>query len=475
MIALFKHQYFVVQTSLIGTAFANMTLMIGLSFLFGCHNRDGLSFNVLNVRAQLDVFLLSVCTLFLTQSFHSFSLAGEVGISEVSRASSVLMILGYLCFLFWAFKTHKAMIEAPVLKNKTIAGLRLRKHFKIALRSLGSCIKPRKGLPLFRQTRKSSLNVQDTSIAASVPVSPTSTQSSGGNAPRWGKGSVRLSTVSLVVTLIIGTAFVGVCSTFALDRLDQITDPCAGHLTVNFLGVILLPFLSCNVDAVFLAMEDHLDYSFGITIGTSVQVLAFILPLTVLVGWMHGNDGMTIYVDGFELAILFMTVIMLKTNTQSGTVHWFASVIMYFRPPADLSQVLRLDFTDVLHHHRDRRVVLPNKAWTMRRHLISVVGISGARWAFRFGPAANGPKGPGLLPDWRRSPSEELHAPFSRLVHTWTGLVLAHGHTRMGQSLDLSGPSGLARLLRPVVDMLWLNCSRVFESNLGAFRSRERD
>ena len=329
MIALFKGQYFVVRTSLIGTAIANMTLMIGLSFLFGGHNRDGLCFNFLNVQAQLDIFLLSVCTLFLTESFSISSTAGHVGISEVSQASSVLMILSYLCFLFWAFKTHKALIEAPVLKNKIIAGQRLRKHFKIALRSLGSCIKPRKGLPLFR---KSSSNVQDTSIAAPVLVSPTSTHSSGGSAPGWdSKGSVRLSTASLVVTLIIGTAFVGVCSTFALDRLDQITDPCAGHLSVNFVGVILLPFLSCNVDAVFLAIEDHLDYSFGITIGTSVQVLSFILPSTVLVGWMHGSDGMTLYVEGFQLAILFMTAIMLKMNTRSGTVYWFASVQNVFR------------------------------------------------------------------------------------------------------------------------------------------------
>jgi Ca2+:H+ antiporter len=355
MIALFKGQYFVVQTSLIGTAIANMTLMIGLSFLFGGYNRDGLCFNVLNVRAQLDVFLLSVCTLFLTGSFHSFSGAGNVGIPEVSQASSVLMVLSYLCFLFWAFKTHKATIEAPVLKNKMIASQRLRKHFKIALRILGSCIKPRKGLPLFR---KSSSNVQDTSTAAPVLVSPTSTQSSGGSAPGWdSKGSVRLSTASLVVTLIVGTAFVGVCSTFALDRLDQITDPCAGYFTVNFVGIILLPFLSCNVDAVFLAIEDHLDYSFGITIGTSVQVLAFILPLTVLVGWMHGNNGMTLYVEGFQLAILFMTAIMLKMSTRNGTVYWFASVRMYFKPIADLLQVLRLDFTGFLRLHCDRRVV----------------------------------------------------------------------------------------------------------------------
>jgi Ca2+:H+ antiporter len=355
MIALFKGQYFVVRTSLIGTAIANMTLMIGLSFLFGGYNRDGLCFNVLNVRTQLDVFLLSVCTLFLTESFHAFSGAGDVGISEVSQAGSVLMILSYLCFLFWAFKTHKAMVEAPVLKNRIIAGQRLRKHFRIALRILRSYIKPRKGLPLFQ---KSSSNAQDTSIVAPVLVSPTSTQSSGGSAPGWdSKGSVRLSTASLVVTLIIGTAFVGVCSTFALDRLDQITDPCAGHLTVNFVGVILLPFLSCNVDAVLLAIEDHLDYSFGITIGTSVQVLAFILPLTVLVGWMHGNNGMTLYVEGFQLAILFMTAIMLKMSTRNGTVYWFASVRMYFKPIADLLQVLRLDFTGFLRLHCDRRVV----------------------------------------------------------------------------------------------------------------------
>ena len=390
MVALFKHQYIVIRTSLTGTAIANTTLMIGLSFLFGGYNRDGLCFNVLNARAQLDVFLLSVCILFLTESFHIFSAAGNVGISGSSRASSVLLILGYLCFLFWAFKTHKASIEAPVLKNKTIARLHLRKHFQMAARRPRSWTNPRKGLPLFRQTRKSSSNLRDPSVAAPALASPISTRSSASKAPGWGTGSVRLSTLSLVVTLITGTAFVGVCSTFALDRLDQITDPCTGHISVNFVGLILLPFLSCNVDAIYLAIEDHLDYSFGITIGTSVQVLAFILPLTVLVGWMSGNDGMTLNSDGFQLAVLFMIAIMLKFNTRSGTIYWFASIRMCFRTLTDLSQVSRHDFTDILRHYCDRRVVLPNKSPTVLENVTSVIATSVAGLGFSIRPPESG-------------------------------------------------------------------------------------
>src|SRR3989442_1390451 len=104
MIALVKDQVFIVYTSLIGTAITNMVLMIGLSFLFGGYNRQKLCFNVWNVRTQLDIFLLSILPPVVVTAFHGSGGAGQVGLVQISAGSAVLMILGYLCYLLWAFK-----------------------------------------------------------------------------------------------------------------------------------------------------------------------------------------------------------------------------------------------------------------------------------------------------------------------------------------------------------------------------------
>lgn len=333
MIALVKNQVFIVQTSLIGTAITNMVLMIGLSFLFGGYNRQKLCFNFWNVRTQLDIFLLSISLPLLVAAFHAFGGAGQDGLIPVSAGSAVLMILGYLCYLLWAFKTHKSTIEAPVERNKIIAGRGLEINLTRALRSRPFCRHSKRGLLTLGQAKTSS-STRKSSTNSPPLLSRAATQFSVHSAPEWGKGSIRLSTTSLAVTLVVGTAFLGVCSTFALDNLDQITDPCAGHMSRAFVGVILLPFLSCNVDAIFLAMEDHLDYSFGITIGTSLQVLAFIQPLAVLVSLGLASSGhmvepMTFYVDDFQIALLVMIVIILKLSTRSGHASWYANVTPY--------------------------------------------------------------------------------------------------------------------------------------------------
>lgn len=333
MIALVKNQVFIVQTSLIGTAITNMVLMIGLSFLFGGYNRQKLCFNVWNVRTQLDIFLLSISPPVLVAAFHAFGDAGQDGLIPISAGSAVLMILGYLCYLLWAFKTHKSTIEAPVERNKIIASRGLEINLTRALRSLPFCRHSKRGRLTLDQAKTSS-STRKSSTSSPPPLSRTTTQFSVHSAPGWGKESIRLSTASLAVTLVVGTAFLGVCSTFALDNLDQITGPCAGHMSRAFVGVILLPFLSCNVDAIFLAMEDHLDYSFGITIGSSLQVLAFIQPLAVLVSLGLTSSGhmvepMTFYVDDFQMVLLVMIAIILKMSTRSGDASWYAGGTPY--------------------------------------------------------------------------------------------------------------------------------------------------
>jgi calcium/proton exchanger cax len=95
--------------------------------------------------------------------------------------------------------------------------------------------------------------------------------------------------LSIQVTICIITVFtilVGICATFTVDSIDGITQHTL--LTQNFFGLILLPHLSLNLNAVVLAREDNLNYSFAITIGGSIQVLALLLPSTVLIDW--GGD-----------------------------------------------------------------------------------------------------------------------------------------------------------------------------------------
>ena len=121
----------------------------------------------------------------------------------------------------------------------------------------------------------------------------------------------QLSLSLAMFILVTFTILLGFCSTFAINCIDALTQHT--RLTQNFVGLILLPILSLNLDAVFLARDDNLNYSFAITIGGSIQIMALILPLTVFIDWGRGSSAMTIVFDKFQVAVLWVSCILLRT------------------------------------------------------------------------------------------------------------------------------------------------------------------
>ena len=85
----------------------------------------------------------------------------------------------------------------------------------------------------------------------------------------------------LVITLILDTVLLGFCTTFAVDSIDGLTQKTV--LTPNFISLILLPILSCNLHAIRLAIKNKIADSFAINVGSGIQLLLCILPLAVII------------------------------------------------------------------------------------------------------------------------------------------------------------------------------------------------
>ena len=134
------------------------------------------------------------------------------------------------------------------------------------------------------------------------------------------EGLPSLSGLALVFTLCIDVALLGVCTSFMVDSVDGLTQKTL--LSQSFVGIILLPLLSCNLHAITLAKQDKLQQSFELTINNSVQVLLFILPLAVMIGWMRGDPSMTLLFDGPQVLSLGLAILILKSITQEGESHW---------------------------------------------------------------------------------------------------------------------------------------------------------
>ena len=55
-----------------------------------------------------------------------------------------------------------------------------------------------------------------------------------------------------------------------------------------------------------------MDLAIGVAVGSSMQIALLVLPFSVVLGWIIGtsNPAMTLDFDGFQIAILFVAVLL---------------------------------------------------------------------------------------------------------------------------------------------------------------------
>jgi Ca2+:H+ antiporter len=138
----------------------------------------------------------------------------------------------------------------------------------------------------------------------------------------WG-WSVRRS----VIALAIAGVAVGVMSEILVGSIEA-----ASHsvgLSQFFIGVIVVAIVGNAAEhwvAVLVAIKDKMDLSVNIAIGSSGQVALFVAPVLVLLSFVIGPGPMPLVFNGFEIAALFLAVLVAYQVTNEGESTWFEGV-----------------------------------------------------------------------------------------------------------------------------------------------------
>jgi Ca2+:H+ antiporter len=138
-----------------------------------------------------------------------------------------------------------------------------------------------------------------------------------------------LSVVGALVTLAISTTLVAFCSEFMVDSIDGLT--ATGGVSTTFVGLILLPIVGNAAEhatAVTVAIKDKMDLSIGVAVGSSMQIALLVFPVIVILGWILGKDCMTLYFDTFQIATLFVSVLLVNYLIQDGKSRKFLQCII---------------------------------------------------------------------------------------------------------------------------------------------------
>lgn len=72
-----------------------------------------------------------------------------------------------------------------------------------------------------------------------------------------------------------------------------------------------------------------MDLAIGVAVGSSMQIALLVLPLMVMLSWFGvGSEAMTLDFDGFQVAVLFIAVLLVNYLIQDGESHWLEGVLL---------------------------------------------------------------------------------------------------------------------------------------------------
>jgi len=314
--ALVKNEIVIVKTSLIGSMLSNLLLVLGMSFWLGGLGRQEQFFNVTVAQTAASLLALCIGSLIIPTVFHT-ALIEDQSTNDaqdskknqgLSRGTAIILLFVYACYLLFQLKTHVAIYNAPSQKV------------------------PKK---------KSSKKEEGDAIRGIAQIGAGTAAASGGgiHANKLVKSEEdeeeeveepQLSVWGAIVTLTISTILVAFCSEFMVSSIDGITGE-GSAIGKTFVGLILLPIVGNAAEhatAVTVAIKDKMDLSIGVAVGSSMQIALLVLPLVVVLGWITGHHCMTLYFDNFQIAILFISILLVNYLIQDGKSHWLEGVLL---------------------------------------------------------------------------------------------------------------------------------------------------
>ncbi|WPT13173.1 hypothetical protein PSENEW3_00001017 [Picochlorum sp. SENEW3] len=272
----------VVAASLIGSILSNLLLVLGCCFFFGGSRFKTQQFNSAGNKAATSLLFLA-CISVITPTMASVLYGPDVMAPEtlqlLSHCIAVLLVGMYICYLFFQLKTHSESFSTNDLREDHVNSLG--RHFSDA---------------------------EDPTLSASLLDS-------------YEIGPV-LSVSGAITGLTLVTITVALCSEYLTGAIEAVSEKT--HINKSFLGLILLPIAGNAAEhftAVFLALKNKMDAAISIAVGSSIQIAVFVLPVTVLVGWVIGRP-FTLNFDPFAVTILTLSVVLAYFVTSDGKSNW---------------------------------------------------------------------------------------------------------------------------------------------------------
>jgi len=309
IIALVKCELGIVQSSLVGSMLSNLLLVLGMCFFAGGLKYSEQGFGASATQINSSLLTISVIAVLLPAAFQfattTLSAAQQKSdILSVSHGVALILLIIYAGYLWFQLYSHTSLYDddGDDVAKSTVYSPRSR-HF----------------LP---QRNRDVETPQGTSTVA------TEGEGSSGEIPEVELETPQMNLLITVSLLAVVTALVAVTAEWLVDSINGLTD--SGHISKEFVGVILLPIVGNaaeHVTAVTVSVKDKLTLSLGVAAGSSIQIALFVIPFIVILGWILGKP-LTLLFDPYESVALFLSVLTINYVVQDGKSNWLEGFIL---------------------------------------------------------------------------------------------------------------------------------------------------
>ncbi|KAJ0158543.1 Vacuolar calcium ion transporter [Colletotrichum tanaceti] len=310
VLALADGKVLIVQTSLIGSILSNLLLVMGFCFFFGGLNRSEQYFNTTVAQTAASLLALAVASVIVPTVFDkNDGTDNPIHVAALSRGTAIILLVIYASYLFFQLKTHNSVFNEESQKVAAKPWSRGSLKEGALARGLAGT-----GARMAQTGVRGEGENERQELSRIMMQRPDEEDE---------EEEPQLHFFVAVGTLTLATVLIAFCAEAMVNSIDYVTKE--GGISEEFVGLILLPIVGNAAEhatAVTVAIKDKMDLAIGVAVGSSMQVALFLIPLLVIIGWGLGNDAMTLSFDLFQVAVLFVAVLLVNYLISDGKSHW---------------------------------------------------------------------------------------------------------------------------------------------------------
>src|SRR5579864_2716816 len=126
-----------------------------------------------------------------------------------------------------------------------------------------------------------------------------------------------------IFSLALATVLIAVMSEVLVGQIAPVTK--ALGMTELFVGVIVVALVGNaaeNSTAIMMARRNKIELSIALATGASTQIALFVAPVLVFLSMIIGHP-MTLVFNGFEIAAIILSVVIVERISTDGETNWF--------------------------------------------------------------------------------------------------------------------------------------------------------